>query len=211
MSKPFPYRLYLVISEADCKHFPLLQVVEMAIHGGVDIIQLREKNSAPEALLKKALLVKALTDKYKIPLIINDEPAVAVQINAAGIHVGNNDIPPTIIRNKFDYEGIIGYSIEWVRQLQNEETAAADYLGVSPVFNTSTKTDTVTVWGLAGLRKIRGLTTKPLVAIGGIGIHNAAAVINAGADCLAVVSAIAGAIDPRQAAAQLKTQINQSL
>jgi thiamine-phosphate pyrophosphorylase len=102
---------------------------------------------------------------------------------------------------------MIGYSIEHLSQLDNEQTAVSDYLGISPVFKTDTKTDTVTEWGLEGISKIRQLTEKPLVAIGNIHLGNAKAVINAGADCLAVVSAICGAEDPQKAAYELKNEI----
>nr|WP_317047456.1 thiamine phosphate synthase [Chryseobacterium indologenes] len=102
---------------------------------------------------------------------------------------------------------MIGYSIEDLTQLDNEQTAVADYLGISPVFKTKTKTDTIIEWGLEGINQIRQLTQKPLVAIGNIQMENAKAVIHAGADCLAVVSAICSAADPQKAAYELKNEI----
>lgn len=205
---PFPYSLYLVISEEDCMGKNFLEVAEQAILGGVDIIQLREKKDSSEAFFQKAIQLIEITNKYGIPLIINDNISVAEKVNSAGIHVGNSDATPQnlrqrpLIRNK-----MIGYSIEHLAQLDNEQTPVADYLGISPVFKTKTKTDTITEWGLEGISQIRQLTEKPLVAIGNIHLENAKAVINAGADCLAVVSAICSADDPQKAAYELKNEI----
>lgn len=204
---PFPYKLYLVISEADCKHRNFLDVAEQGILGGADIIQLREKNAADTVFLDNALRLKELTDKYGIPLIINDNAFVAKEVNAFGIHVGINDTPPTVLNESSFHNKMIGYSIEYLDQLKNNDAAVADYLGISPVFRTNTKTDTVTEWGLEGLMNIRQLTQKPLVAIGNIHLKNAKAVMNAGADCIAVVSEICSSENPQKAAFQLKNEL----
>jgi len=204
----FPYQLYLVISEADCKGKNMIGVAGQAIKGGVDLIQLREKNATAIQFTIKALQLKELADQYQVPLIINDNLLVAQDVNAAGIHVGNNDLAPVQIRQQWNKPNkIIGYSIEYVEQLQNEQTKAADYLGISPVFGTSTKTDTVTEWGLEGIRTIRSLTGKPLVAIGNMQLNNVREVIKAGADCIAVVSAICSADNPEKAAYHLKNEL----
>ena len=204
----FPYQLYLVISEKDCLGKDFLKVAEQSILGGVDIIQLREKNASTEDFLRKALALKEITDKYNIPLIINDHFEVAEKIGSAGIHVGNNDKAPSSLRNElFFKDKMIGYSIEYLSQLESINTELSDYLGISPIFSTDTKKDTVTEWGLEGLSKIRSLTDKPLVAIGNIDSSNAASIIKAGADALAVVSAICGAKDPEKAAYEIKNEI----
>lgn len=209
MSKrDFPYPLYLVISEADCRGRNFLQVAEQAILGGVDIIQLREKHTTTEVFLQKAEQLMEITDRYHVPLIINDNIEVAQKLNVAGVHVGNSDASPTFLRKQaMISHKIIGYSIEFLSQLENEQTKAADYLGISPVFKTDTKKDTVTEWGLEGIATIRQLTEKPLVAIGNIHLGNVKAVINAGADSVAVVSAICSATNPQQAAFELKNEI----
>lgn len=203
----FPYKLYLVISEIDCKGRNFLEVAEEAILGGVEIVQLREKKDNTDTFTHKAVQLKKITDKYQIPLIINDNLEVAIKADAAGMHVGNNDISPVQIRKKWNQKKHIGYSIEFIEQLQNEQTSVSDYLGISPVFSTATKSDTVTEWGLEGISKIRQRTEKPLVAIGNIHLHNIKSVFNAGADCVAVVSAICSAADPRKAAFELKNEI----
>ncbi|ASK32079.1 thiamine phosphate synthase [Chryseobacterium sp. T16E-39] len=204
----FPYQLYLVISEADCIGRNFLKVAEQAILGGVDIIQLREKNSPTNDFIRKAQQLIEITDKHNIPLIINDNIDVVEKANTAGIHVGNSDASPVYLRQQpFIQNKIIGYSIEYLEQLENEQTKVSDYLGISPVFRTNTKSDTVTEWGLEGIKKIRQLTEKPLVAIGNVNLTNAKDIINAGADCIAVVSAICSAHDPQKAAYELKNEI----
>jgi thiamine-phosphate pyrophosphorylase len=208
--QPFPYQLYLVISEADCKGRNFLEVAELAIRGGVDCIQLREKNDSTAEFIHKARQLKDITDQYNVPLIINDNLEVAQHIQAAGIHVGNKDAKPVDLRKlPFIQDNLIGYSIEYLSQLENEQTLVADYLGISPVFKTDTKKDTVTEWGLEGIRTIRKRTDKPLVAIGNIDLKNARDIIRAGADCIAVVSAICSAKDPQKAAYELKNEIVQ--
>ncbi|HBU79949.1 MAG TPA: thiamine phosphate synthase [Muricauda sp.] len=206
----FPYRLYLVISEDACRGKDMLQVAEQAIQGGVDIIQLREKQLTEPLFLERAKQLRDITEKYGVPLIINDNPRVAALAGASGIHVGNTDTRPTVLRQRAGFEEkLIGYSIEYLKQLENVQTTVSDYLAISPVFSTNTKTDTVTEWGLEGISKIRQLTTKPLVAIGNIHVNNTKAVFRAGADCIAVVSAICGADDPMKAAYQLKNTIEK--
>ena len=209
MRTPFPYKLYLVISKESCIHHNWLKVAEQAIQGGVDIIQLREKNIDQPTFIHRALELKKITDQYDVPLIINDHLTVAMKVKAYGIHVGNSDLPPSVVKDIWKDCRHIGYSFEYIEQLQNNEIPYADAIGISPVFKTDTKTDTVTEWGLEGIQRIRSLTSIPLIAIGNINIGNAAGVLKAGADCIAVVSAICAAQDPKESAFNLKQIINQ--
>ncbi len=209
MRNPFPYKLYLVISKESCIHHDWLTVAEQAIQGGVDIIQLREKTLDQKSFIERAIELKNITDRYSVPLIINDHLTVAMKVNAFGIHVGNSDLPPSVVKDIWKECSHIGYSFEYIEQLQNSEISYADAIGISPVFKTETKTDTVTEWGLEGIQSIRNKTDLPLIAIGNINHTNAAEVLNAGADCIAVVSAICAAEDPKQSAMSLKQIINQ--
>jgi thiamine-phosphate pyrophosphorylase len=211
MSSPFPYRLYLVISQEDCAGRDFVHVAEQAVLGGVDLVQLREKQATPDEFLRKAERLQSMLQTYQVPLIINDNLDVAIQSCAFGIHVGRSDCSPAHIRSVWKNCRSLGYSIEQLDQLQTQDAQISDCLGISPVFKTKTKTDTVTEWGLDGIRTIRQRTDKPLVAIGHINAANAGDVIRAGADCLAVVSAICQASDPQQAAHEIRDQIDRAL
>ncbi|TXK48051.1 thiamine phosphate synthase [Pontibacter qinzhouensis] len=207
--RPFSYKLYLVTDEAACLGRDLVSVVEAAVKGGVDMVQLREKDLPDAAFLAKALRLKEMLDRYQVPLIINDNLKVAVQCGAMGIHVGNNDMTPESILKHWTTCGTLGYSLEYEEHLQSTSAQLADYLALSPVFETPTKTDTVTAWGLEGISRIREQTAKPLVAIGQVSAANAGAILQAGADCLAVVSAICSAPDPSYAAEILRNEIEK--
>jgi len=211
MNSAFPYRLYLVISEANCKGRDIAWVTEQAIKGGVDVVQLREKNKGFKDYTNSALRLKELSDNYNVPLIINDDIDVALAANASGIHVGTTDLAPSLVMQQWPQCNMLGYSIEYIEQLNNDEVRYATHLGISPVFSTPTKTNTVSEWGLEGIATIRTLTTKPLVAIGSMNVTNAYDAIKAGADCIAVVSAICAAEDPANAAAAIRNQIEKAL
>lgn len=210
MYKDFSYKLYLVVGEEDCLHHPLNNVVEQAILGGVDIVQLREKNKNFKNFLKSAQMIKKITDQYNIPLIINDHVKVALDVQSAGIHVGQDDIEPSILKNILNKNQCVGYSISDLEELKSTEIKYVDYIAASPIFDTPTKTDTKTAWGIDGLKTLREKTNLPIVAIGGISVENAQEILEAGADCLAVVSAISKAKDPQKAAQQLKEIILQT-
>lgn len=207
---PFPYKLYLVTDEQACLGRNFFAIVEEAVKGGVDLVQIREKSLPDAAFLEKTLRLKTLLDQYRVPLIVNDHLPIAMQANCAGIHVGNKDVSPLSIKAQWPQCNLLGYSIEYLEHLFTPEANAADYLAVSPVFASFTKLDTVTTWGLDGMRTIRRQTAKPLVAIGHITVENAGAVIEAGADCLAVVSAVCSAEYPAKAAEALRNAIDKA-
>jgi thiamine-phosphate pyrophosphorylase len=193
-------RLYLVTDQALCRGRTLPDVVAAAVQGGVTCVQLREKESSTREFLAQALALKALLAPRGIPLVINDRVDVALACGAEGVHLGQTDMPPDEARRLLPPQVFIGWSVEVPEDIKRSATMPLDYLGVSPVFATPTKTDTKAPWGLAGLRSIRALTDLPLVAIGGIHLGNAAEVVAAGADGLAVVSALCSADDPAAAA-----------
>jgi thiamine-phosphate pyrophosphorylase len=211
MNNSFSSRLYLVVSQEACPGRDIVQVTEQAIKGGVDLVQLREKNLSEIEFTQTAVRLKTMLDSYNVALVINDNLAVAKNSKAYGIHVGNSDMPPSLIKEAWPECKLLGYSVEYMEQLHNNEMKYADYLGISPVFTTATKTDTITEWGLEGIQAIRKQTVKPLVAIGNMNKNNAFDVIKAGADCLAVVSAICGADNPSKAAEAIRNQIEKAL
>ena len=202
----FDWSLYLVTDRRMIGQRSLADVVAAAVRGGVTAVQLREKECGTREFIKLARALKAVLVPLGVPLIVNDRADVALAACADGVHVGQSDMDCRDARRLLGPSAAIGLSVE---NLDQVETAPpeADYLGVSPVFSTATKTDTAPEWGLAGLAALRRATRRPLVAIGGIHSGNAASVIRAGADGIAVVSAICAAADPELAARTLRREI----
>ena len=203
--------LYLVTDRDLSLGRPLEEVVLQAVRGGVSVVQLREKQASTRFFVAEAQRIKDLLASYNVPLLINDRVDVALAIGADGVHIGQNDIPYPLARQLLGQKAIIGLSVETQEQVQQAEAYDVDYLGVSPIFETPTKTDTTGSWGLAGLAWVRKVSRHPLVAIGGLNAANAASVIRAGADSIAVVSAICSAPEPQAAAAALNQVIQSAL
>ena len=199
-----PFRLYLVTDSALSLGRPLPAVVAAAAAGGVTAVQLREKGMPEEALVRAARELLLLLRPLGIPLLINDSPEAARRSGADGVHLGQSDMPAAEARRLLGPRALIGLSVESPAQAAAAAELPVDYLGISPVFGTPTKTDTAPPLGLSGITAIRRLTSLPLVAIGGIGPGNAREVLAAGADGLAVVSAICSTADPQAAARVLR-------
>lgn len=168
-------------------------------------VQLHEKHANTRDFVAQAVALKELLAPWDIPLCINDRIDVALACQAHGVHLGQSDMPVAQARRLLPEHMFLGWSVESMDDVARSAHLAVDYLGVSPIHATPTKTDTLAPWGLDGLRKARAATELPLVAIGGINAANARAVLAAGADGLAVVSAVCGAPDPRSAAAHLRS------
>ena len=204
------YSLYLVTDRTLSLGRSTVEVVRAAIRGGVSCVQLREKGCSTREFMDEARLLKALLAGTGVPLFINDRLDVALAVGADGVHLGQNDLAIADARRLVGNRMIIGISAESVADAVRAEAEGADYIGASPVFTTPTKTDTAPPLGLDGLRAIRRAVQLPLVAIGGIDADNAAQVLRAGADGLAVVSAIVSAPCPRTAAAGLRQRIQST-
>ncbi len=201
--------LYLVTDRDLCGGRALTEVVLAAVRGGARCVQLREKALSTRAFVEEALAVRDLLAPLRVPLIINDRLDVALAVGADGVHIGQDDMPYALARRLLGPRAIIGVSVETWEDVERAQGLDCDYLGVSPVFATPTKTDTKGVWGLEGLAKIRAFSRHPLVAIGGIHPGNAEAVCRAGADGLAVVSAVCAADDPFEASRALAAVIGK--
>jgi thiamine-phosphate pyrophosphorylase len=201
--------VYLVTDRGLCGERPLEEVVLMAVRGGVTCVQIREKELPLNLFIEQAKKIKELIKPFNIPLIINDSVDVALAVGADGIHVGQTDMPFIEVRKILGAKAIIGLSVETWEDVEKAQVLDADYLGVSPVFDTPTKTDTKWAWGLAGLSRIKAFSRHNLVAIGGINMKNAVDVIRAGADSIAVVSAICAAPDPYEATLELNRIIKK--
>jgi thiamine-phosphate pyrophosphorylase len=202
--------VYLVTDRGLCGSKEMQDVIMQALKGGVTAVQLREKGLSTRSFVEEARRIKALTAPFNVPLIINDRIDVALAAGADGVHIGQEDMPYGMARNLMGKQAIIGLSVETWEEVEQAQHLEVDYLGVSPVFQTPTKTDTKGDWGLEGLARIKRYSRHPLVAIGGINASNAADVIRAGADCIAVVSAICSAPDPLKATQELNRLIQKT-
>ena len=196
-------RLHLVTDATLCGPRGVEAVVTEAVRGGASCVQLREKHLDTRPFVERARALKALLAPLRVPLIVNDRVDVALAAGADGVHVGQSDMPPQDVRRLMPH-ALIGLSVENAEQVRAALGQPVDYLGVSPVFTTPSKHDTAPALGLGGLAALRALTDLPLIAIGGIDLDNAAQVIAAGADGLAVVRALCAAPDPAQAARTLR-------
>jgi thiamine-phosphate pyrophosphorylase len=186
-------------------------VGHQALIGGAACIQLREKDVSTRFFVEEARKMKNLTARFRVPLIINDRIDVALASEADGVHIGQDDMPYAEARKLMGPEAIIGLSVETWDDVVEAEALDVNYLGVSPIFETPTKTDTKGNWGLEGLARIKAYSRHPLVAIGGLNASNAKGVVMAGADCIAVVSAICAASDPLLASREINDIIQAAL
>jgi thiamine-phosphate pyrophosphorylase len=200
--------LYLVTDQASTRGRPLLDVVAAAVQGGVTCVQLREKHLNSRDFLAQAIALKAMLTPLDIALVINDRIDIALACGAQGVHLGQSDMPVEAARRLLPPEVFIGWSVETMSDVARAANLPVDYLGVSPIFATPTKTDTAAPWGLNGLSQVRTQSDLPLVAIGGIQLGNAREVLDAGADGLAVVSALCSAADPTAAAQRFRKIID---
>jgi len=203
--------LYLVTDRKLCGSRKMEDVVLQALQGGVACVQLREKDISTRLFVEEARKIKAIMAPFRAPLIINDRIDVALAAGADGVHIGQDDMPYDVARALMGADAVIGLSVETWEDVEKAQEIDVDYLGVSPVFETPTKTDTKGSWGLEGLARIKACSRHPLVAIGGLNTSNVADTIRAGADGIAVVSAICSAPDPFHAAKELHDIIHAAL
>lgn len=192
----------------NCCRCDIEDVVAEAIQGGVDAVQLREKNASTQEIIDIGKKLQVLLHKHNIPLIINDRVDIAMALNADGVHLGQRDMPCHLARKLLGNKKIIGISVSNSEQAHEAQQWDVNYLGVGPVFATSTKLDTSPVIGTEGLRQIRSISKHPIVAVGGINVASARSVLTAGANGIAVISAICGASNPMLVSKQLFDIVN---
>lgn len=200
--------LYLVTDRSLSLGRSLVDVVDKAVKGGVTMVQLREKEASSRDFYNLAVELKKCLQPYNVPLIINDRLDIALACDAEGLHIGQSDIPYSVARKILGKDKIIGLSVESLQDVIEANNLDIDYIGISPVFDTSTKTDTATALGLEGIKEISKISNHPSVGIGGINLANASQIIHSGADGIAVVSAIMSAVDPQKAATELLNAMN---
>lgn len=207
MKNNIDYKLYLVTDREMLKNRDIFFAVEMAIKGGVTLIQLREKDITTEEFYKIALKLKEITSKYDVSLIINDRLDIALAVDADGVHVGQQDMPAAVARKIIGNDKILGVSAATVEEAKKAEKDGADYVGIGAIFPTSTKDDARAV-NINELIKIKKALNIPVVAIGGISEKNIELLAPAKIDGVAVISAILGKEDVKAASEGLRKQLD---
>jgi thiamine-phosphate pyrophosphorylase len=210
MKRNIDWSLYLVTDRPLSLGRPIEETVLAAVDGGVTAVQLREKECSTREFIALARKLKKLLAPRGIPLLINDRVDVALAAEADGVHLGQSDMAYRDARALLGADALIGLSVETPAQAAEAAAWDCDYLGVGPIFPTATKSDAAPAWGLDRFAELRATSRHKLVAIGGISAPNAGLLASAGADGIAVVSAICSAPDPRAAAARLRTIVEQS-
>ena len=188
-------RLYAIIDPAQGGGRSPVEVAAALLAAGVRLIQLRDKRASSGELYASAQQVAECVHKAGGIFIVNDRADVACAVDADGVHVGQDDLPVESARALLGPGKLIGYSTHVLEQVREADRSTADYIAFGPIFPTASKENPDAVVGLEGLREARKATGKPLVAIGGITLENARAVIEAGADSVAVIRGLAGAPD----------------
>tara|TARA_R110002153_G_scaffold215413_1_gene368021 strand:- start:337 stop:978 length:642 start_codon:yes stop_codon:yes gene_type:complete len=199
------YALMYVTDDSIKDDNSFFHILEASLKGGATIIQLREKTSDTLEFYKRAVRCKEICEKFNVPLLINDRLDIALAIDADGVHIGQTDMPYEVARRLLGNSKIIGLSVSNKEQAEQPNAQAADYIGISPIFSTNTKTtDLAKPLGIAGLKEIRQLYAKPIVCIGGINKNNTRDLMDHGADGIAIVSAISKADNPEKTSRELK-------
>ena len=199
--------LYLVTDRGLSRGRRNLDIIRAAVAGGVTMVQLREKEATTREFYQEGLKIKEFLGEHNVPLIINDRLDIALALDAEGVHVGQDDMPVAVARRILGDDKIIGASVFDVAEAREAEAAGADYLGLSPIFVTSTKPDLTAQIGIDGIAPIRQAVRIPIVGIGSMSAENAFEAVRAGLDGVAVVSAICSQRDPEAAARAIKVEV----
>ena len=201
--KDVDYRLYICTDSGLMTSATVEESVEAAVKGGAGVVQLREKNASTSELFELAGRVKAVTDRYNVPLLINDRIDIALAVGAAGVHLGQSDMPCDVARRILGEDSIIGITAATPELAVKAQADGADYLGVGAMFVTSTKSDAKPNTR-ENLEKIRSLVDIPIVIIGGVKRSNVMKFAGMGIDGAAVISDIIGDPDPESAAREMR-------
>ncbi len=197
------WSLYLVADAGYAEGRDLPALVEAAVRGGATVVQLRAKDLPARAFAALAGETARRLAPTGVPLLVNDRVDIALACGAAGVHLGQDDLPVQDARRILGPGAVIGVSVNTPEEARRAAAEGADYVGAGPAFATSTKDTPLAVLGPDGVARIKRASGVPVVAIGGITAANAASLAAAGADGVAVVSAVLGSPDPERAAADL--------
>lgn len=201
--------LYLVLDPGLCAGFGMVETARAAVAGGATIVQLRDKHADTPLMIETGRALKAALSGTGALLIVNDNVEAAVAIGADGLHIGQEDMDAPTARARIGDDMILGLSVETEVLAAGVDPAIVDYAGIGPVFATSTKADHKEPTGFAGLARLVRVCPVPAVAIGGLKAAHVGDVFAAGADGLAVVSAICGTRDPEAAAREIAENIKK--
>ncbi|MCL7929956.1 thiamine phosphate synthase [Halomonas llamarensis] len=205
----FDLSVYLVTDATLCQPYGLERTVEDAVAGGVTMVQLRDKHASETTMIEQAKRLNAILKPKNVPLIINDRLNVALASGAEGLHVGQSDTTVREARDALGPNAIIGLSINTLEQLNSMPLEGLDYVGLGPVFATTSKQDHATPLGFDGLATLVEVSAVPSVAIGGLKAQHIDAVKRSGAHGIAVISAICGQASPQNAAKELAMRWRQ--
>ncbi|MSE20439.1 thiamine phosphate synthase [Lactobacillus parabuchneri] len=202
--------LYLVTDHTELSDEQFFNVIEQGCQNGVGLVQLRQKEGTSREIFELAQQVKTITDKYRVPLLIDDRLDIAQAVDAAGVHLGQSDLPVDVARNILGPRKFIGATAKTLKQAKAAEEMGADYLGVGAIFPTTTHVKTVHT-SVETLGKIKQAVGIPVYAIGGLKADNVDAIDGAHVDGVAVVSAIMKAEDPAKAAQELRNAVEEAI
>jgi len=202
--------IYLITDAALCAARGLVETVAAAVRGGATVVQLRDKTATDEQLIEQGRRLKQALAGSGVPLIINDRVEVAAASGADGVHVGQSDAAAQLARAVLGPHAFVGLSVRSVEQALAVDPAVVDHVGIGPVFATATKADHAAPLGFDGLARVCGASPVPAVAIGGLKLDHVGAVLVAGADGLAMISALCAAPDPEQSARQLAAAVRSA-
>ncbi|MBG9588672.1 thiamine phosphate synthase [Cytobacillus firmus] len=206
-------KVYFIMGSVNCRHNPE-DILRSAINGGISLFQFREKGAGclhgkeKESLAKR---LQAICKESNIPFIVNDDIELALSINADGVHIGQEDEPADVVRRKIGSK-ILGVSVHNMLEAEAAMRQGADYLGIGPIYPTSTKKDAKAVQGLTFLKELRAADIQiPVVGIGGIHSENTCPIMDAGADGVSVITAISQADSPEKSARELKEAVMRNI
>lgn len=205
------YSLYVITDRALARGRSHLEIAEAALAGGANVIQLREKEASSLELYRTGLSIREIATREGALFIMNDRADIALAVNADGVHLGQDDLPLPAARRLLGPDKLIGCSVENPEQAAIAETQGASYVAIGPIYEArKSKADAGPPVGPQAIAAIRRVTRLPIVAIGGIKAHHIAEVIGAGADSVAVISAVVSAPDVKAAAADLRQRISSA-
>ncbi len=204
------YRVYLVTDEPSAYKGDFVENVEAALAGGVTVVQYRDTESNDRTAFVRVKRLREMLRARGVPLVMNNNPALALAVGAEAIHVGQHDLPVAVVRRLVGEKMEIGLSLTCLDDVREDGLAVADVVGIGPVWDArATKPDAAEAMGVAGFREIAQWALKPAIAIGGINLETAPIALSAGADGLAIVSAFSRAADPEEVARRFRALVDK--